>query len=186
MHVVCKDSSTTAKLRAVIDASAKSSTGMSLNDLLLVSPIMHPSLVDVLIRFHTHRVALMTDVSRMYRAILLIKSDRDLHCFVWREHHHKPVRDFRMTRVTFCVSASSFIANMCMKQNAIDHAAAYPVTVKAVNESFYVDDGLTRADTVQGAIRLQREFQSLFSHAGFLLWKWNTSDSMVLQHIPSE
>ena len=59
-----------------------------------------------------------------------------------------------MTRVTFGVSASSFIANMCVKQNALDHAAHYPLAFKAVNESFYVDDGHTGADTVQGAVRL--------------------------------
>ena len=186
IHAVRKDSSTTTKLRAVFDASAKSSTGVSLNDLLLVGPTVHPSLVDVLIRFRTHRIALTTDVSRMYRAILLSESDKDLHRFVWREHKHKPLRDFRMTRITFGVSASSFIANMCVKQNAIDHAADYPLAFKAVIESFYVDDGLGGADTVQGAVRLQRELQSLFSCAGFLLWKWNSSDSMVLQHIPSE
>jgi len=75
---------------------------------------------------------------------------------------------------------------MCVKQNSIEHAADYPLAAKAVNESFYVDDGLTGADTVQGAVRLQRELQSLFSRAGFLLRKWNTSDSTVLQHIPSE
>ena len=63
MHAVLKDSSTTTKLRAVFDASAKSSTGV---DLLLVGPTVHPSLVDVLIRFCTHHIALTTDVSLMY------------------------------------------------------------------------------------------------------------------------
>ena len=38
MHAVCKNSSTTTKLRAVFNASVKSSTGVSLNDLLLVGP----------------------------------------------------------------------------------------------------------------------------------------------------
>ena len=51
MHAVCKDSSTTTKIRAVFDASAKSSSGVSLNDTLLVGPAIHPPLVDVLLRF---------------------------------------------------------------------------------------------------------------------------------------
>lgn len=78
IHVVYKQSSSTTKVRAVFDASAKSSSGMSLNDILLVGPTVHPPLVDVLLRFRRHRVALTTDVSKMYRAIELIPPDRDL------------------------------------------------------------------------------------------------------------
>ena len=51
MHVVRKESSTTTKIRAVFDASAKSSTGISLNDTLLVGPTVHPLLIDVLLCF---------------------------------------------------------------------------------------------------------------------------------------
>lgn len=113
MHAVRKDSSTTTKLRAVFNASARSSTGVSLNDLLLVGPTVYSSLVDVLIRFRTHRIAITTDISRIYCAELLTESDKDLHCFVWREQTHEPLTDYCMTRVTFGVSASSFIANVC-------------------------------------------------------------------------
>ena len=64
IHCVRKESSTTSKVRAVFDASAKTSTGTSLNDTLFVGPTVHSSLVDVLLRFHLHRVALTADVSR--------------------------------------------------------------------------------------------------------------------------
>ena len=63
MHAVYKTSSTTTKIRAVFDASAKSSTGVSLNDTLLVGPTTHPPLVDVLLRFRLYPVALTADVS---------------------------------------------------------------------------------------------------------------------------
>ena len=48
-----------------------------------------------------------------------------------------------MTRLTFGVNASSFIANISVKQNARDHALEYPLASKVVDNSFYVDDGLT-------------------------------------------
>ena len=183
MHAVRKESSSTTKLRAVFDASAKSTSGISLNDTLLVGPTIHPPLTDVLLRFRFHRVALTTDVSKMYRAIKLTKPDRDLHRFIWRQTPGEPLKDYRMTRLTFGVSASSFAANMLVKQNAIDFALEYPQAAKVVEESFYVDDGLTGADTVTDAIKLQIQLQDLFSKGGFLLRKWNSSEPKVLQHI---
>ena len=167
MHTVKKEYSTTTKIRAVFDASAKSSSGVSLNDLVLVGPTVHSLLIDVL-RFRLHRVALTTDVSKMYRAIELVPEDRDLHRFVWRQTTDQPIQDFRMTRVTFGISASSFIANMCVKQNALDFSLQYPQAVSAIENS-YVDDGLTGADSIEDAILLHKQFQELFARGGFVL-----------------
>ena len=186
LHVVHKESSTTTKVRAVFDASAKTTSGTSLNDKLLIGPTVHPSLVDVLFRFCLKRVAVTTDVSKMYRAIELVEPDCDLHRFVWRSNPLDTIQDYRMTRVKFDVSASSFIANMCLKQNATNLAKEFPLAATAVNESFYVDDGLTGADDVETAIKLQRELQQLFSRGGFLLHKWNSSNPAVLQHLKPE
>ena len=157
MHAVRKESSATTKLRIIFDASAKSSSGISLNDTLLVGPTVHPLLTDVLLRFRFHRVALITDVSKMYRAVELTELDRDFHRFVWRKSPKESLQDYHMTRVTFGVSASSFVANMSVKQNAADFALQYPLAVKAVTESFYVDDGLAGADSVEEAIELQEQ-----------------------------
>ena len=63
MHIVQKESNTTTKVRAVFDASAKSMTGISLNDTLLVGPTVHSCLVDLLLRFCLHRIALTIDVN---------------------------------------------------------------------------------------------------------------------------
>ena len=186
MHAVRKDSSTTTKIRAVFDASAKSSSGVSLNDTLLVGPTIHPPLIDVLLRFRLYRVALIADVTKMYRAIELTESDKDLHRFVWRTTPGEMLQDYRMTRVTFGVSASSFAANMAVKQNATDLAHKYPLAAKAVDNSFYVDDGLTGADSTEEAIKLQKQLHNLFSQGGFLLRKWNSNDPAVLQHVAPE
>ena len=134
MHAVYKATSTTTRVRA---ASAKSSTGVSLNDTLLVGPTVHPLLIDVLLRFRLYPVALAADVSKMYRAVELAKSDRDLHRFVWSSDPNAPLTDYRMTRVTFGVSASSFAANMAVKQNAIDHAQEFPLAAEILQKCFY-------------------------------------------------
>ena len=186
IHVVRKDSSSTTKVRAVFDGSARTSTGVSLNETFLVGPTVHPPLIDILLQFRMHRVALTTDVSKMYRAVGLTESDKDLHRFVWRSGPQEVLQDFRMTRVTFGIAASSFAANMCVKQNASDFAQQYPLAAKAVDKSFYVDDGLAGADSVEETIDLQDQLQKLFGQGGFLLRKWNCSEQAVLQHIPSD
>ncbi len=161
-------------------------TGVSLNSTLMVGPTVHPPLVDVLVRFRKHRVALMADISRMYRAVCLTDSDKDLHRFVWRESPNETLKDYRMTRVTFGVSASSFIANMCVQQNAVDFASQFPNAAEQVKTSFYVDDYLGGADSSEEAAHLQREMHSLFSKCGFLLRKWNCSDPSVLKEVPPD
>ncbi len=117
--------------------------------ILTVGPTIHPSLIDVLLRFRFHRIALTADVSKMYRAIGLADTDKDFHRFMWREKPSDSLVDYRMARVTFGVSASSFAANMSVKQNVTELAKEYPLAFKAVSNSFYVDDGLTGADSVE-------------------------------------
>ena len=90
MHAVCKEHSTTTKVRVVFVASAKSSSGASLNDTLLTGPTIHTPLIDVQLRFWFHRIALTADVSKMYRAIELVQSDHDLHRFIWRKMSRTP------------------------------------------------------------------------------------------------
>lgn len=89
-----------------------------------------------------------------------------------------------MTRITFRVSSSSFIANMCVKQNATDFGSQYPRAAKQVETSFYVDDYLGGGDSPQEAVKLQGEMHSLFQKGVFLLRKWSSSDPSVLESIP--
>ena len=114
-----------------------------------------------------HRIGLTADVNKMYRAVELTMADRNLHSFVWRSSPGEVLKDYRMTRLTFGVSASSFAANMAVKQNAIDLCHKYPLAAETTMTSFYVDDCLTGADNVDAAIELQEQLQELFSHGGF-------------------
>ncbi|MCG8621516.1 MAG: hypothetical protein MJE68_05890, partial [Proteobacteria bacterium] len=177
IHAVTKESSTTTKVRAVFDTSARTSTGELPNDTLMVGLTVHSSLIDVPLRFQFHRVALVADVSRMYRAIALTETDKDLHQFVWRSSSKDILQGYHMTHITFGVSDSSFVANMCVRQNALDFAA------KAVEDSFYVDGSITGADSNEETIEMHRQSQNLFEQSGLLLRKWNSSEATVLEHI---
>lgn len=105
----------------------------------------------------------------MYRAVSLPESDKDLHRFIWRNDPGSPLKDFRMTRLTFGVASSSFIANTCIKDNALDFATEYPDAAKEVERSLYVDDCLTGSDSVEGAVALREDLYKLLSKGGYLL-----------------
>ena len=91
--------------------------------------------------------------------------------------------DYRMNRLTFGVSASSFAANMSVMQNAVDFAKDHPLASQVVKKSLYVEVG---ADSVEQAAKLQVDLQELFGKAQFLLRKWNSSDLAALEHVPPE
>ena len=57
--------------------------------------------------------------------------------------------------MTFGVSSSLFAANMSVKHNSTDYANDYPLAASVVHDSFYVDDGLCGADTLEEATKLQ-------------------------------
>jgi hypothetical protein len=77
-HPVIRNSSTTTKMRVVFDGSSKSSSGLSLNDLLYVGPTVQPDLYSIVLRFCTHHICFTADIAKMYRQVLIHPDDRDL------------------------------------------------------------------------------------------------------------
>ena len=106
MHAVYKSSSTSTKIRVVFDASCKTSTEVSLNDILEAGPTLHPNLDQILIRFRNYKVALSGDIAKMYREVNLSQPDRQLHRFLWREQPDQPIQTYCMNRVMFGVTSS--------------------------------------------------------------------------------
>ncbi len=66
-----KDDSSTAKFRVVLDASAKSTCGFSLNDCLMIGPKLQDNLLDILVQFRFFKVAMSVDITKMYRRVEL-------------------------------------------------------------------------------------------------------------------
>ena len=128
MHTVHKEKSSTSKVRVMLDAFAKTASGTLLNNHLFVGPTVHPTIIDILLHFQRHRVALTTDVNRMYRAVLLPKHQHDLHWFMCSVDSRQPLKDYRIWRLTFGVSVYPFTTITAMRQNALDHQWKYPLT----------------------------------------------------------
>ena len=186
MHSVLKLSSSSTKLRVVFDGSAATTSGLSLNQALHVGPTIQATLSDTLLKFRTYPIALNADISKMYREVKLCTADKDLHRFVWRENPASSIKDYRMTRVTFGVSASPFLAIRTLHQTADDHGEDYPKATQHIKDSFYVDDFLGGANNVEEAIQLFHDLRTVLEKGGFDLRKWRSSSPNVLSHIPAD
>ena len=148
-HSVVKEDSTTTKLRVVFDGSAKSQSGTSLNESLMVGSITQPDLLSTLMRFRFHRVAISGDVAKMYRQIGLDTNDRDFHRILWRDNSTEPLQHLRMTRVTYGIASSAFHATRCLKQVA--ELCGETLFVSSIKNDFYVDDFLSGASSTAEA-----------------------------------
>ncbi|GFW23877.1 integrase catalytic domain-containing protein [Trichonephila clavipes] len=98
---VVRDTSCTTKLRVVFDASSKTSSGLSLNDLLMVGPRVQPELFPILIQFRIFSVAICADVEKMFRQIKVHEEDVDWERILWRDSPTEPIRENRLTTVKY-------------------------------------------------------------------------------------
>ena len=73
-----------------------------------------------------------------------------------------------------------------MQQAAVDFGQNCPEAVHHIKTSFYVEDLLGCADTVEGAVTLQTELSAILTQGGFTLRKFRSSSNQVLEKIPQE
>ncbi|XP_039299275.1 uncharacterized protein LOC120355056 isoform X1 [Nilaparvata lugens] len=183
-HPVFKPDSTTTKLRVVFDASAKSNTGISLNEALHVGHTVQPELFDIVLRFRTHRVAFIADITKMYRQILVHPEDRNLQRIFWRSNVNDPIQEYVLNTVSYGTSPAAFLATRTLNHLAdIDCEPNSPVA-NAIKNDFYVDDFISGCSTVEQAIDLLRQIRDTLSNGGFELRKWLSNSNEVLNSIP--
>lgn len=185
-HPVIKESSTTTKVRVVFDGSARTSTGKSLNDSLLVGPVVQDDIVTIVVRFRQFPVALVADAEKMYRQVWMHPTDRPLQKIVMRFDSNQPIKIYELATVTYGLAPSSFLATRTLLQLVEDEGAAYPNASNAVRKNIYVDDYIGGEFSVEGAIQLQSELTQLMQKGGFRLRKWVSNSPEVMAKIPQE
>lgn len=92
--------STTIKLRVVFDASSRSSSQISLNEILMVGPTIQEELYSTLLRFRFHKFAVTADIEKMYRQVLVGEADRNFQLILYRTTPTEPLRTYRLNTVT--------------------------------------------------------------------------------------
>ncbi|UYV60184.1 hypothetical protein LAZ67_1000270 [Cordylochernes scorpioides] len=184
-HPVIKEKSCTTKLRVVFDASARTDSGLSLNDALIPGPKVQQDLFHIILRFRIHPVAINADIAKMYRQIRISQDDSEFQRIVWRNDPNDKIRDYRLETVTYGTSCAPFLATRIIKQLALDEQSRFPKASKIALTDFYVDDLVTGTCSVDEGKNLVKELYGLLSAGGFELRKWTSNVPDVLSLLPN-
>ncbi|XP_033229514.1 uncharacterized protein LOC117181055 [Belonocnema kinseyi] len=157
-HAVVKTSSLTTKVRVVFDGSAKTSSGIALNDSLMVGPTIQEDLFSIITRFRCLRYALTADIEQVYS----------------------------LSTVTFGTACAPFLAIRTLHQLAEDERESFPIASAVLKRDFYVDDLLTGTHTFEEAINLRNDLISFLKRGSFNLGKWGSKDPELTQNFSAE
>ncbi|XP_062557296.1 uncharacterized protein LOC134222169 [Armigeres subalbatus] len=164
-HAVYKASSSTTKTRVVFDASAKTSSGLSLNETLLVGPTVQNDIATIILRFCVHLVVLTADISKCI--------DSEGHLKV-----------YELQTVTYGVASSPYQATKVLIQLASDEGEEFSLGRKVIQDDSYIDDFLTGGSSVEEVIRIFSELSELLRRGGFEVHKFCSNSVDVLNAIP--
>ena len=184
-HAVIRQDKQTTKLRVVYDASARSN-GPSLNDCLYTGPNFGQSILDILLRFRLHNVALVGDVEKAFLMVSVAECDRDVLRFLWIEDAMAVPSEIvvmRFTRVVFGVSSSPFLLNATIDNHMGKFKSIDQPFVKKFRRSIYVDDLTAGSHDVESAFEFYLKSKLRLAEASFNLRKFDTNSPELRRKI---
>ncbi|XP_030569188.1 uncharacterized protein LOC115768652 isoform X1 [Drosophila novamexicana] len=156
-HWVEKPDSKSTKLRIVFDGSAKSTSGASLNDLLLLAgPPIQPKIFNILLRFRLFKVAVCADI-KMHRCVRITPPDQFLQCILWRENPRARNKTYSSDTVTYGTKPAAFLAIHTMQQLTYNEEHNFPLAAKIIRLDFYVDDLISGGDSIEEASKIRHQ-----------------------------
>ena len=177
-HAVVRRDKETTKVRVVYDASAHSD-GPSLNDCLHAGPKLNQKILDILLRFRVHRVAIIADIEKAFLMVSMAGKDRDVLRFLWfkdalTEQHE--LLELRFTRVVFGITSSPFLLNATLLEK---YKRSHPHLIEQLCRSLYVDDLACGASDEEQAYLVFATAREILKDAGFNLRKfYSNSDAL--------
>ena len=188
-HGVFKFDRISTKCRIVFDASAKNSEGISLNSNLLPGPKRQLDIILLLINFRLHPYTLVGDISRMFYCINLDENYRNYYRFLWNDDPNEEPKIYRFKRLTMGTVDSPFLAINTVHHHLDQTIKTNPKLKQAaefIKNYLYVDDLIGATDTIEEAIKLREEIQSIFAMMRMRITKWSSNSTELLKTIPKE
>jgi len=159
---------------------------VSLNDVLLVDPMVQDDLINIIIRFRFYRVVITADLQKMYRQTLVHSNDRNCQRILWRFSLEEPVKEYKLNTVTYGQACAPYLAIRCLRQFATKGSRRYPLAARALLNDTYVVNIIMGADTIDDARNLRKQLVALLAEGKFKAHKWCSNSDDILKEIPSE
>lgn len=185
-HAIVKQDGDVAKIRVVFDASAPSSSGASLNDVLCVGPKLQTEISDILLRCRLSKYVFIADIEKMYRQILVRPEDCEYQHILWRSSSDHEVLEYELLTVTYGVSTAPYLTIRCLHELDVASERQFPAAKGILANRTYVDDIVAGADTEEELLRVQEHVIGLLGSACCVLKKWASNSNRVLDRIPLE
>ncbi|XP_075157918.1 uncharacterized protein LOC142231185 [Haematobia irritans] len=185
-HAVVKPERTSTKVRVVFNASKKTTSGFSLNDILHTGPILQNDLMNVILRWRFFRYVFNGDIQKMYRQIYVHEDDRKFQRILFRQSATGEISDFCLKTVTFGVNCAPYLAIRTLLQLSDDAKRTHPTASTILKNQIYVDDILSGGHSLSETESYLLELIELLKSAGFPLKKLTANNSLILQQMPPE
>ena len=183
-HAVLKMSSTTTKLRPVCNASSKSETGLSLNDVMCAGPVVQSDMFDILLRARESKFVVMADITKMYRQIWVHPSQRKYLRVLWRaDSTSEAIKHYQLKTVTFGTTCAPFLATRTLIMLADEYEDVYPKAAYIIRKSSYVDDFCFGVDTIEEGLMVRDQLRHIFASAGMTLCKFAANAPELLANL---
>lgn len=183
-HPVLKEQSESTKCRVVFDASCKTTSGFSLNDIMMVGPTLQDDIFSILIRLRQHAYIFTADIEKMYRQILIEPSQRNLQMILWRKNEHEPISYLQLNTVTYGTSSAPYLSTRCLVQLALE--CNIPLIKEVILHDFYIDDLITGYCDEDGLHYIFKCINEQLRLAGFNLRKIKSNSQSLLNLILNE
>ena len=187
-HAVVRHNKETTKVRVVYDASARSD-GPSLNDCLHAGPKFNQKILDILLRFRVHRVAIIADIEKAFLMVSVARKDRDALRFLWFEDafaEQPTIVQLRFSRVVFGVSSSPFLLNATIEHHLKQYSSTDPDLVDRLRRSIYVDDIVSGAEGEEQAYQMFVRSKEILREGGFNLRKFCSNSTPLQTRVDSD
>ncbi|XP_063635213.1 uncharacterized protein LOC134805966 [Cydia splendana] len=180
-HAIIKEERESTKLRVVFDGSSPTTSGYSLNDVLMVGPNVQDTLFSILIRARQYKYLLTGDIEKMYRQVLVSESDRNLQLILWREDESKPIQTLVLNTLTYGTASASYLSTRCLWELGQQQDDVLIKTI--IQKDFYVDDLITGANDPQQLIYIQKSVSNALKSGCFNLRKYKSNHPSIFDNL---